>query len=188
MNTDRRMPASLDTQLAVLSREVAPARDLWPSIRAAMGTTASAAPKPSRRWPLAFAAGVSVATAAGLIGWQAMRPPRPSIEQATPASAGRNVLGAGFAIPEGNDYLATRVSLEKTYRERLGLLKPTTRRRVEADLAVIRAANADIRDALVADPQSPVLNRLLQGIWQQEFDLYVSVARNTDLALIRTRS
>ncbi len=52
----------------------------------------------------------------------------------------------------------------------------------------MRAANEDIRRALAAYPQSPVLNRLLEGIWQQEFDLYQTVARSTDPAVQRNRT
>jgi hypothetical protein len=178
----------LDALLAALPREVVPARDLWPGV-AALIAPASRPAAVHRRWPLAFAASVSVATAIGLIVWQAGRQPPPAAEDAT-TSAIRPALveDAGFALPGGGKYLATRAGLEQTYRERLALLPPKTRLRVEEDLATIRAANDDIRKALAADPQSPVLNRLLEGIWQQEFDLYVTVARNTDPAVRRTRS
>jgi len=81
-----------------------------------------------------------------------------------------------------------RADLERTYRERLELLAPETRRRIEQDLSTIRTANEDIRRALAADPESAVLNRLLESTWQQEFDLYSTVVRNTEPATERNRS
>jgi len=78
--------------------------------------------------------------------------------------------------------------LEQTYQQRLALLAPATRRRVEQDLATIRAANADIRKALAADPRSAVLSHLLASTLQQEFDLYSTVIRNTAPAADRSPS
>ena len=66
---------------------------------------------------------------------------------------------------------------------------PATRARVQADLAIIRKANADIRAALAQDPASPLLQQLLRSTWQQEIDLYATVTRSTDyLYARRTRS
>jgi hypothetical protein len=91
----------------------------------------------------------------------------------------------GFAVPETQDFAATRTSLQRTYAQRLALLAPATRLRVEQDMATIRTANADIRKALAADPQSAVLNHLLASTLQQEFDLYSTVIRNTAPAVPR---
>jgi hypothetical protein len=167
--------ASLDEQLGGLAREVEPTRDLWPAVAAAIQ------PKARRRWPLAVAAGLVAATLAGVAGWQAGRYLGPA--PAMSAASGMGLQGATDpALPQGHGYLAARAVLERTYAERLPFLDVKTRLRIEHDLATIHAANADIRRALAADPQSPVLNRLLEGIWQQEFDLYVTVARNTQSA------
>jgi len=144
---------------------------------------------PGRRWPLALAAGVAVAVVAGFIGWQAHREASPAAGLPPLAVTGSEALRqASFALPRGDQYLAARAQLVATYRERLELLAPATRARIEQDLAAIRAANADIRRELAADPQSPVLNRLLEGTWQQEFDLYTTVARCTEPAVPRTRT
>jgi hypothetical protein len=59
------------------------------------------------------------------------------------------------------------------------MLAPDTQQRVHVDLDTIRAANADIRQALKADPASPILLRLLANTWQQEISLYMGVARAT---------
>jgi hypothetical protein len=166
----------LDARLEQLPREVTPSRDLWPEIAASI----AAPPASRRRLPLALAAGVVIATAAGAIGWQLAR------QQSMSPGAAQSA--AGFAEPANAGYLSMRTALERTYRDRLQLLPPATRSRIEQDLATIRSANADIRRALAADPQSPVLNRLLESTWEQEFDLYTTVVRNTEPATQRNRS
>ena len=180
---------ALDARLAALPLDVAPARDLWPDIAGSIAA-ADVRPVTARwRWPLALAAGVAVAAIAGALGWQAGRQNAAPLA-ATPAAgtAGDPLVQASFALPEGHEYRATRAALERSYRERLELLAPATRGRLEEDLAAIRHANADIRSALAADPQSAVLNRLLESTWQQEFDLYATVTHNTDPAVPRTRT
>jgi hypothetical protein len=176
--------SELDTRLAALPRELAPARDLWPGIAASIAQQRARPAAPQRRWPLALAAGVAVAAVAGLIGWQAPR----DASFAPAVTASEALRQANFAMPQGDQYRATRAELEETYRERLQLLAPATRARVEQDLAAIRAANADIRRALAANPESPVLNRLLESSWQQEFDLFTTVAATTEPAALRTRT
>ena len=131
-----------------------------------------------------------IAFTAGYVGWLGGR--------AQPAGLAASGLPAenrsesqrlvGFAAPSGSDYRATRASLERSYNERLQMLAPKTRARIERDLETIRDANADIQRALAADPQSPVLNRLLESIWHQEFNLYATVARIADPAAPRTRT
>lgn len=170
---------SLDQHLARLPRELPLERDLWPAIDAAIASAGTAC-EPPRRIPLALAAGLAIALTAGIIGWQAGRWHSPQAA-AAPGTA-------GFAVPADPEYVKTRASLERTYQERLALLEPATRERIQHDLAIIRAANADIRRALASDPQSAVLNRLLAGTWQQEFDLYATVVRTTEPAMQRNRT
>jgi hypothetical protein len=170
---------SLDERLAQLQQELPLERDLWPAIDAAITAQGPMRERP-RRVPLALAAGLAIALTAGIIGWQAGR----SHSLLTAAAPGT----AGFAVPADPEYVKTRATLERTYQDRLALLEPVTRDRIEHDLSIIRAANADIRRALAADPQSAVLNRLLESTWQQEFDLYTTVVRTTEPAMQRNRT
>jgi hypothetical protein len=160
---------NLDSELARLPREMSLPRDLWPAIEASLPV----APARARSWrmPLALAAGLGITVTAGLIGWHAAR---------LQAPAAGPVLAGEFAEPAGPRFASMRGALEHTYQQRLALLAPATRGRIEQDLATIRAANADLRRALAAYPQSPVLNRLLASTWQQEFDLYSTVVRTTE--------
>ena len=189
MTPENPSPDSLDARLAALSGEAAPSRDLWPGILEAISAEPRPAERPRSRWPFALAAGIVVALVAGVAGWMGGRSQAPAVGADAPTVDSAAALRqASFAVPAGSEYLATRVELERAYRERLELIEPATRVRIEADLQTIRTANEDIRRALAADPQSPVLNRLLESIWHQEFNLYTTVARSSDPAAQRTRT
>ena len=62
---------------------------------------------------------------------------------------------------------------------------PTTRAKIESSLAVIQKAHEDIRKALAADPQSPVLEQLWESTWHDEFDLYDRVVEATQPTMMR---
>ena len=182
--------AELDARLAALPTEAAPSRDLWPGILTAISAEPRRLGALRPRWPLALAAGVLVALAAGYLGWLGGRqaPAAPVAGGSAEVNRAEAQRLVGWGAPLGRDYLATRAALEQTYSDRLQLLAPKTRARIERDLQTIRDANTDIQSALAADPQSPVLNRLLESIWRQEFDLYATVARIADPAAQRTRT
>jgi hypothetical protein len=166
---------SLDQQLAALPRTVEPPRDLWPAIAGATG------PQIRARWPLSLAASVAVAALSAVLTWSLMRDRvvAPPAQVAAP----RPVTGVSFAAPDRVKYLRARESAEQLFHERLQLLRPDSRARIEANLQLIRSATDDIRKALDADPASPLLLQLLENTEQQEFDLYRSVTRNTEPAL-----
>jgi hypothetical protein len=105
------------------------------------------------------------------------------------APAPANPLAArvpNFEEPMNARYVAARDALETSFRQRLALLDPTTRARIEASLAVIRSAHEDIRKALAGDPGSPVLEQLWQSTWHDELDLYDHVVRATQPTMTRT--
>jgi len=174
-------PKSLDEQLAALARSIEPPQDLWPQIEAAI--------QPARRsrspWPLALAASVLVAAVSVMVTWKLLRAPGGPLASTTPALT-QPVTAVSFALPQQAGYLAARAGLEQVFRERLQLLRPDTRAKIEANLAIIRTANDSIRQALEADPSSPLLLQQLQSTQQQEVDLYSNVARNTDPAIGRS--
>jgi len=182
--------ATLDAHLAALPLEAEPSRDLWPGILAEISVEPRRQGSPRRRWRFALAAGLVVASVAAYVGWLGGRSQSPEFTAGGPSTPNRSESQrlAGFASPTGSNYVATRASLERSYSESLRRLAPTTRARIERDLGTIRDANADIQQALAADPQSPVLNRLLESIWQQEFNLYATVARIADPAAQRART
>jgi hypothetical protein len=192
----------LDRRLAGVKRDVPPSADLWPSIAAQLEPRRAARPRPA--WGYALAAGVAIVALTAVVTWQfASRGPAPAPVAATgpaPAAAARDpakpgdparespLLAAAFEAPQDARYRATRAAMEQTFRERLALLAPETRSRIEQNLQIIRRANDDIRDALASDPNSPLLQQLLESTWQQEIDLYTTVSRNTEPALPRTET
>jgi hypothetical protein len=78
-----------------------------------------------------------------------------------------------------------RDTLEKTFRERLALLQPDARAKIEASLAVIHQAHEEIRKALGSNPSDPVLEQLLESTWHEEFNLYDRVVQATQPAMMR---
>jgi hypothetical protein len=167
--------ASLDEQLAKLSLEVVPPRNLWPGIAREIVRRPRASPL------LAFAAAAAVISIASALFWVVLH--------GRTGSAGNEAAivraGASLEDPRDAGYLATRAALEETFHERLALLDPATRARIEASLATIRTAREDIRKALAANPESPVLEQLLESAWHDEFDLYDDVVRTTQPTLAR---
>jgi hypothetical protein len=170
-----RMQKSLDGLLADLPKDI-PHANLWPGISARLSY------RPHRARPMvwAAAAGVVGACLASALTWAVLhgRPELPAAPLAMRAPS--------FDEPRNANYVAARDDLELNFRERLTLLDPATRARIEASLAVIRRAHEDIRKALASDPASPVLEQLWQSTWHDELDLYDHVVRATQPTMTRT--
>lgn len=170
---------SLDDALAALSLEVAPSRNLWPAIAGRLQ------PGARRRQPMfyAAAAGLAGACLASALTWAVLHGrAAPPVAAAAPTEA----QSAAFEEPRNPNYLAARENLAASFRERLALLDPATRAKIEASLAVIRRAHEDIRKALASDPASPVLEQLWQSTTRDELDLYDHVVRATQPTMTRT--
>jgi hypothetical protein len=173
---NRPLQKSLDEQLANLSRDVPPPRNLW------LGIAGRLHHAPHRVRPVVFAAaaGVIGACIASALTWAVLHghPASPATQLAMRAPA--------FDEPRNPSYVAARDSLQLTFRERVALLDPATRAQIEVSLAIIRQAHEDIRKALASDPASPVLEQLWQSTWRDEFDLYDHVVRATQPTMTRT--
>ena len=165
---------SLDVRLAKVPRDIAPQRYLWPSIVRGIDRR----PRSTPQMAFAAAAALAVVVVSAVVAWAVLHG-RPA-----PGPALRT-LAVSFEEPGDAHYVAARTALEQTFRERLALLDPDTRAKIESSLAVIRQARADLRKALAADPESPVLEQLLESAWHDEFDLYDGVVRTTQPTLAR---
>ncbi len=161
---------SLDQLLSQLPRDMTPPRSLWPAVAARIR------PAPRRVRPMLMAACVAAAAAclSAVFTW--------AVLHRAAAPEGLQVVAAAKAFSEPGDpkYVKARDSLQRSFRERLALLDPATRAKIEASLAVIRQAHEDIRQALLADPSSPVLEELWQSTWHDEIDLYDRVVDATE--------
>jgi hypothetical protein len=177
---------SLDEQLAALARDVKPGRDLWPGIARDIGIDAVRGGARARRYGsvrFATAAAIVSACIASAVTWAVVHSRSAAPRNAGAPAALRLV---SFADPGDKAYLAARADIEKTFHERLALLDPGTRTKIESSLAVIRQAHADIRKALIAEPDNALLEQLLESTLHDEFDLYDQVVRTTQPALSRT--
>jgi hypothetical protein len=165
----------LKARLRALPRVIQPPHDLWPRIEGAIR------PRRTPRWPLALAAGVVVAGVAILLTWKTLQ--APGIAPQLAAVRAQPVTTVSFALPQQASYREARAQLEQLFRQRLSLLQPATRARIENNLKIIDQADDDIRRALEADPASPSLLQQLQSTQQQELNLYTDVVRNTEPVL-----
>jgi hypothetical protein len=171
---DKRPRETLDELLEKMPRNVAPSRALWPGIAREIAR----APHRSKRF--AIAASVAFACLAGALIWAVLHAP------STPPGSTAQSTSASFNEPRDPAYIAARANLERSFRERLTTLDPRTRATIESNLALIRRAHEDIRRALADQPANPVLEHLFESTWHDEFDLYDSVVRGTELTTTRS--
>ena len=174
---DKRPRETLDDLLEMMPRNVAPPRVLWPGIAREIVR----APQRGKRF--AIAASVAVACLAGSLVWVVLHTPSPPRRDSTDAAQSTS---ESFNEPRDPAYVAARANLERSFRERLATLDPRTRATIESDLALIRRAHEDIRRALADQPANPVLEHLFESTWHDEFDLYDSVVRGTELTTTRS--
>ena len=187
MNTIPFGPRNEDPLLAKaaeLPKEVAPPRDLWPSIAARLaGETQQARPRVFG-WPAAIAAGFVVASVSVLLTWGLMRDPAPAVqgEIAGDPVAETTVMPVNYGPNSGLTAmdLVARDELLVRFREKLGQLRPETREAIVRNLAIIQGAADEIDAALAQDPASAMLNGLLVGAYKQELQLYSMVVTSGD--------
>jgi hypothetical protein len=163
---------TLDELLSAMPRAVEPPADLWPQI----ATLTHRPPRPARLMNLA--ASLAVASLVLLMARSALR--EGAQVPMKPVGTSSPMTSVSFSLPDAARYQSARAAMEATFYERLKLLRPETRTTIEANLQIIRKANEEIRRALDSDPASPLLLQLLNDTYQQEFDLYENVARNTE--------
>lgn len=181
----------LDAALRELPREHAPARDLWPQIAARIDdgrALAPAAGRPAWRWQAAAAvllvAGSSLITATLLdrnepAGQVAATAPSAA---AVPAHPGVVAMPAAFG-PAGTldpEYLAARQQLTQVLEQRIAALPPSTRAKLELNLAEMRRAADAINTALAGQPGDPLLEELLLNTYQDELAMLANVNQLTN--------
>lgn len=193
MNTIPFGPRNEDPLLAKaaeLPKDVAPARDLWPSIEARLkGETQTARPR-AFGWPAALAAGFLVASVSALLTWGLTRNPEPSVqpELAGVQSAETAIMPVNYGPNSGitAKELVLRDKLLVQFREKFGELQPSTREAIAKNLAVIQTAADEIDAALAKDPASGMLKSFLAGAYKQELQLYSTVVTAGDGRTRRT--
>ncbi len=172
----------LMAKAADLATEIAPARDLWPDIEAAI-----AEPLPRRSWftpYLAQAAAVLLLVGGSSgITWYVMSDNEAPVQVVAPdlvfeqVSFARYELGPGFQDARARLSSKLDVELEK--------LSPETRTAVEENLEAIRVAIAEISTALEAEPDNVLLQELLLKTYQEELMLMRHVGGLTQDVMMR---
>lgn len=179
----------LSQMLAALPKDVQPERDLWPGIQAQIGKTpivTDSAPVvhfSSSRW-FQMAAGVLLVLATSLTTFvvtrnsmekdaamqMAQQQPVPTATaplNAMPVSFGTEALGA--------DYMKARSELDQRFEARMKTLPPSTRAKLERNLADLRHAANEISATLAENPSDPLLQDLLMSTYQRELQLLADV-------------
>jgi hypothetical protein len=142
---------------ARLPRAIDPGLDLWPGIRARLGTR-------GRRvtlswWTLAAAAVLLVVASSGLTRW--------IITQRSPVA---RVAELPPIAPLEAQYFSAVNELGRALDGARTRLAPATLSVIERNLAVIDSALAESRRALQQDPGNPGLERLVITAWQHKMD------------------
>jgi hypothetical protein len=187
LNTDRKV-----TSLRELPQSIEPPRDLWPGIEAQLGDTRAAAdgatPVQRRavrmRW-LAAAAMVACVAIGVWIGRGLLPGTAGSGTVAVNTNPPRIVQPPVNTVPHEvyvNDprYQEQRAALVRELQARLAALPQPERDKVQASLASIEKAKADLEEALGRDPSNALLQELLVNTYQDEMRVLTDVHEASD--------
>ena len=166
----------IDAALASLPRELQPARDLWPDIESRL--------EPRRRrgtWAWQAAAAIALVAVSSLITASLVRRANPPVARASaPVSRGA-VMPAAFgpSYSLNAEYDKARGQLATDLEQRLAGMPPSARQKLEANLAEMHRAAAEINAALARQPGDPLLEELLLNTYQDELGVLASVNQLT---------
>ena len=167
---------------AALPRSLAPPRDLWPGIAERIEGGSVWAALWSSWHPMALTAAAAVVVALTAHLWSGPRPaavrtvamPVASPELRAVAETG---IGDPVLAAAARDYEDAANALLQALARRRTLLPPEDLARVEANLEVIDRALEEVRQALMKDPASPELNRMLVATHRKKVDVLRRVVR-----------
>ncbi len=185
-----RRPDPLDEVLSKLPKTVEPERDLWTSIQGQLEADRQqqAPRRVTARW-YQLAAGVLLVLASSLTTFFIMReapenaPTVASTDSPQTEFAAMPASFAGYKL--GEDYSKARAQLDLAFEQRLALLPPAAREKVEHNLADIRAAAREISSTLAEHPTDPLLHELLMSTYQSELQVLADVTLMTPASATR---
>jgi hypothetical protein len=160
---------------------VAPARDLWPGIAERIERGSFWSTLVTSWQPLALAAAAIVLGLSALL-WNGAGPAAVrTVAMPSASPTLRTVAGTGVADPvlaaAAQDYEDAATALLEALQRRRAVLPAEDLARVEANLEVIDRALEEVRQALVKDPASPELNRMLVATHRKKVDVLRRVVR-----------
>lgn len=172
----------LMTDAARLATEIAPQRDLWPGIEAAITRPA----RRPRTMYLAQAAAVLLLVAgSSFITYTVMDTEPVVIERPVPGELVLEDASFGGQYELSSGYKLARSNLQAQMDHELQKLSPESRREVEQNLALIRGAIAEINAALEREPGNALLQELLLKTYREELAVMRKVGGLTQDVMLR---
>jgi len=162
----------VDAALASLPRELRPARDLWPDIESRLE------PRGRRgAWAWQAAAAIALVAVSSLITANLVRRADAPVARASAPDPQTQVMKAAFgpSYSLNAEYDTARQQLAADLERRLAVLPPSARQKLEANLAEMHRAAAEINAALARQPGDPLLEELLLNTYQDELGVLASV-------------
>jgi hypothetical protein len=167
-------PDALDRLLTRLPTDIAPARDLWPAVAAAIAAPAQASR--ARAWTMRIAAGLACVALGTGIGYGLLQRHNWVAPTPDPAAIAQDVNGwlvKPVVLDAG--YQKARTQLATEFFRRIATLRPADRARVQKGLKEIENGLRDLNDALKSHPDSVLLQQLALGAYQQELEYMQNV-------------
>jgi hypothetical protein len=166
----------IDAALASLPRELQPACDLWPDIESRL--------EPRRRrgtWAWQAAAAIALVAVSSLITANLVRRADTTVARAYAPDAQAQVTKVAFgpSYSLNAEYDTARRQLATDLEQRLAGMPPSARHKLEANLAEMHRAAAEINAALARQPGDPLLEELLLNTYQDELGVLASVNQLT---------
>jgi hypothetical protein len=180
MNGERhgeRPDKRIDAALASLRHELQPARDLWPDIESRL--------EPRRRrgtWAWQAAAAIALVAVSSLITANLVRRADTTVTRTDAPDPQVQTMRAAFgpSYSLNAEYDTARRQLATDLEQRLAGMPPSARQKLEANLAEMHRAAAEINAALARQPGDPLLEELLLNTYQDELGVLASVNQLTD--------
>ncbi len=171
----------LMAQAAQLSTEIAPERDLWPDIAAAIET-----PRRRSSWMpyLAQAAAVVLLVGASSSITYVLTKGGTTISPVI-ATMGLDAEFRSFGSQFGQGFQNARNNLAAQMDLELDRVSPEVRAEVEENLAVIRSAITEINSALEDEPNNVLLQELLLKTYREELTVMRRVGGLTQNVMSR---
>ncbi|HEX5787829.1 MAG TPA: hypothetical protein VFY03_06595 [Woeseiaceae bacterium] len=176
---------------ARLARDIAPERDLWPGIEAALTRPADAArhagdPRPGRApWYAQAAAAVLLVAGSSLMTYVVVDREPVTVQQPAPAGLVLESASFGGQYELSGGYKLARTNVQAQMEHELRKLSPEARAEVEDNLAVIRGAIDEINAALAQEPNNVLLQDLLFKAYREELAVMRKVGGLTQDIMLR---
>ena len=166
---------SLLAATATLAREIPPAEDLWPDIRAGIGRQRWSGAR--TRW-LGLAASLLVMALAGSTAlWLHEGDRTPAVGEASGTAMPAGYEESTTIDDQVREYVEAAELLQASIRERKTQLSPETMVILEKNLAIIDQAISEVRGVLESDPADRGNALMLQAMHQQKVELLRRVTR-----------